>query len=159
MLNKKRTKVQDEDTDNPPEYVMGIVFDENHEYVMLVKKNRPDALSGLLNGGGGKRKKGEDIHKAMRREFAEETGISVMKWRQIAIIEVTHQQVVNDPKALVYVFTATLNGPRVEPTQLTDEEYDWYRVTELHHRPLVHDLLWLVHMAHDPNVTIAKITY
>lgn len=158
-MSKKAVKEQDEDTDSPPEFVIGFLFDETHEHVLLIKKRRPEMMAGLLNGVGGKRKKREDIEKAMRREFVEETGIRVNKWRQFAIIQVTHQMIVDDPKALVYAFTATLNGERLEPAQITDETPDWYRVTDLLRHPMVHDLPWLVHMAHDKNVRFAHLTY
>lgn len=52
-------------------YVCGFLFHE--DYVLLVKKNRPDWQAGLLNGIGGKVEPEELSMGAMHREFQEET--------------------------------------------------------------------------------------
>ncbi len=35
-------------------YVLGFAFDEDYEWVALIKKNRPQWQAGKLNGVGGK---------------------------------------------------------------------------------------------------------
>lgn len=54
-------------------YCLGFAF--NKDYVVLIKKTRPDHLKGKLNGIGGKVEKGELPIEAMVREFKEETGV------------------------------------------------------------------------------------
>lgn len=57
------------------EYCLGFAFDENHENVLLIRKNRPAWQAGKLNGIGGKVEIGEKPEDAMVREFLEETGV------------------------------------------------------------------------------------
>ena len=56
-------------------YVLGFLFDEAREQVLLIKKNKPRNLAGKWNGVGGKVEDGENYLDAMMREFEEEVGI------------------------------------------------------------------------------------
>ena len=64
---------------NPPtpmykdRYVLGFVFSEACDRVLLMWKNRPAWQAGKLNGIGGKIEAGETAQHAMEREFTEET--------------------------------------------------------------------------------------
>lgn len=58
-------------------YVLGFMFDETLDKVILIKKNRPDWQKGLLNGVGGKIEPDEFPCDAMSREFLEETGVDI----------------------------------------------------------------------------------
>jgi 8-oxo-dGTP pyrophosphatase MutT (NUDIX family) len=58
-------------------FVLGFVFDEKLERVLIIKKNRPEFLANLYNGIGGKTHPGETGKKAMTREFAEEAGLTI----------------------------------------------------------------------------------
>ena len=62
-------------------YVAGLLFDDKGERVALVLKNRgPERLIGFWNAIGGKIEPEETIHRAMSREFLEETGVFIADW-------------------------------------------------------------------------------
>jgi 8-oxo-dGTP diphosphatase len=70
------------------EAVVGFLFSENLEEVLLIKKARPDWQRGKLNGVGGKIEKTDaSPAAAMAREFEEETGMIVpaIAWEPLAI--------------------------------------------------------------------------
>lgn len=58
------------------EYVLGFMFDEERQKVLLVEKSAPRWQAGKYNGVGGKIESGESPPEAMAREFLEETGIA-----------------------------------------------------------------------------------
>lgn len=68
-------------------YCLGFAFDSMMKEVILVRKNRPDFLAGLLNGVGGKIKENETARDAMAREFKEEAGVLVYDWIWLADIQ------------------------------------------------------------------------
>jgi len=55
-------------------YVMGFIFNETGDKVLLMRKNKPEWQAGRWNGIGGKIKEDEFSLEAMRRECEEETG-------------------------------------------------------------------------------------
>lgn len=55
-------------------YVLGFLFDQHLDYVVLIEKQKPEWQKGFLNGVGGKVEAEETSHDAMVREFKEETG-------------------------------------------------------------------------------------
>lgn len=57
-------------------YVAGFLFDEAHEHVVLLEKQKPLWMKGKLNGVGGKIEDGETPLQAMEREFEEETSFN-----------------------------------------------------------------------------------
>ena len=72
-MNDKNTKDQ---------YVCGFLFTmELDEVLLLRKKHGPSKLIGHLNGIGGRVDAGEDIHRAMHREFKEETSFDFRAFR------------------------------------------------------------------------------
>ncbi len=54
-------------------YVLGFVFNKEHDKVLLVQKNKPEWMKGRWNGIGGKIEAGESSMDAMQREGHEET--------------------------------------------------------------------------------------
>jgi 8-oxo-dGTP pyrophosphatase MutT (NUDIX family) len=57
-------------------YVLGFIFDQTGENVLLIRNTRENnPYPGLLNGIGGKVEEEEHVTQAMERELSEETGI------------------------------------------------------------------------------------
>ena len=82
----------------------------------------------------------------MTREFYEETGAYVHKWRQFCFVHGREYE--------LYCFTSSSNGIRIKT--MTDEKVSWYPVDNL---PLnvLPNLMWLVPMAnykYDITVTV-----
>ena len=60
------------------DYVLGFCMsgiEDNHNFVVLVDKQKPSWQKDRWNGPGGHMKEGEFIDEAMAREFREETGV------------------------------------------------------------------------------------
>jgi len=67
------------------QYVLGFLFDEDFENVVLIKKEKPNHPMGW-NGLGGKIETGESPEEAMMREFHEEAGADVPLWRLFCVM-------------------------------------------------------------------------
>lgn len=61
-------------------YVLGFVFDDSGDHVVLIQKTKPAWQAGKWNGLGGKIEPWESAHKAMIREFEEEAGVYSADW-------------------------------------------------------------------------------
>lgn len=70
-------------------YVVGFMFSNDRQFVVLIRKNRPEWQAGKLNGIGGKIEDGETPRGAMVREFFEETGVQTSEkdWNMKGRIE------------------------------------------------------------------------
>jgi len=62
-------------------YVAGFLFNKEETKVALIEKIKPSWQKGKLNAIGGKIEKEETPLEAMIREFKEETGLHIPKWR------------------------------------------------------------------------------
>jgi 8-oxo-dGTP diphosphatase len=67
-------------------YVLGFIFDEARDHVLLIHKNRPAWQRGRLNGIGGKVKPGEGFLEAIRRECEEASNLSGLDWQHVATL-------------------------------------------------------------------------
>jgi 8-oxo-dGTP diphosphatase len=71
-------------------YVLGLMFDEARDHILLSHKRRPAWQRGRLNGIGGKVEDGETFLQAMIRECHEETGISTegrsLDWQHVVTL-------------------------------------------------------------------------
>lgn len=57
-------------------YVLGLIFSEDRQSVVLIRKNKPDWQRGKLNGIGGKIEPSDSTpYDAMQRESKEECGV------------------------------------------------------------------------------------
>src|SRR3989304_3140641 len=102
-------------------YVAGFLFNDQKTRVVLITKNRPDYLAGMLNGVGGKVEYGESLFEAMTREFHEETGLVVYDWNIYASID--------DPNYTVHFFHKTVCDSVLDEAQtMTDEHIGVYDV-------------------------------
>ncbi len=80
--------------------VVGFMFDQGHEEVLLINKVKPAWMAGTLNGPGGSIEANELPIDAMVREWKEETDIDTKAedWREFAVIM--------HPKIDIYFFRA-----------------------------------------------------
>ncbi len=62
------------------QYVVGVIFDETYDNVLLIRKRRPELQIGKLNGVGGKIEVDETPYAAMIRECEEECGLLLYNW-------------------------------------------------------------------------------
>lgn len=140
------------------QYVLGFAFDlpeyeiaeGGKPLVGLIRKARPEWQAGSLNGIGGHVEKSDKNHKAaMVREFQEETGVLVPKWKKFAIM--------GSDTWNVYVYRA-FGVPLMDMETLTDEEVT---VSHASHLPLdvLPNLRWLIPLALDPQPYPIHVVY
>jgi 8-oxo-dGTP diphosphatase len=132
--------------DGKLQHVLGFVFDEKAQHVLLIKKNKPAFQVGKLNGIGGKieEEDGSSAH-AMQREMIEETGITVPSDNWYAMGTMQGNSWAAD------VFYTTINKVVDTIVQTTDEHVSWYPISPLP-TTVIHNLTWLIPMA------ISKLT-
>jgi 8-oxo-dGTP diphosphatase len=127
------------------QWVVGFLFDDEAELVVLIRKNRPAWQAGKLNGVGGKVEPGEAPVEAMRREFQEETGLTVLSWHHFASLQWE--------EGVVYFFRSFAPRRRLyEVRTTTDEHVERHQVHTLIQPGSGRDnvtpnLLWLVPLA------------
>lgn len=119
------------------EYVVGFLHDGYR--VVLIEKNRPDWQAGLLNGVGGKIEK-YDLYPidAMRREFKEETGVTVQNWQ--------HFLTLRGQTNLVWCYVSKAGPKKVLSVKTTtDEPVRVYHMDGLSERhKTVPNLKWII---------------
>ena len=96
------------------EYCLGFV--SSASLVLLIEKTKPDWQAGKLNGIGGKIEDGETPLEAMKREWAEETGIDNPEWSP------TIQMFEDD--WVVYCFKGTLDGLSLKSAEMISETFE-----------------------------------
>src|ERR1035437_11069943 len=117
------------------QYVAGFLFDREGVEVALIEKQRPEWQRGSLNGIGGKIDRKTEGHtcydiscdqgnfdpctcpwetpaEAMRREFREETGIDIDRWKEYVVL--------SGPKFQVHFFHAY--GDEINEIETTTDE-------------------------------------
>lgn len=123
-------------------YVEGFIFSPCLNYVLLIRKNRPERFKDLLNGIGGHVEPGESNLEAMTRECNEECMIHVPKsnWVPFALYGTT--------EAEVAFYTVMLKRETMDEfVSLTDELVDIYLWRALSDSELVYNVKWLLQMA------------
>lgn len=126
-------------------YVAGFYFSSNMEYVVLIRKNRPDWQKGMLNGVGGHIEPDEHAIDAMVREFHEETGIKTApeQWHLIVdVIDLLHDTYVSFFQTSGNQLWDASGNQQWE--SLTDEDVTVIRVIDLSSFPTVYNLKWLI---------------
>lgn len=135
-----------ENPDPPPvrRMVVGFVFDDVLERVVLLCKKRPVWQAGTYNGPGGKIEDDEHPAQAMRREFQEETGLDLTEkeWKQFARLEGQGWS--------VCVFCATISNDLLgDIRSSTNEQVGVFRIVEALALPALPNFAWLLLMARD----------
>ncbi len=67
--------------------VIGVVFNHNHDSVLIAKRPKDRIKAGLWEFPGGKSENGESEFDTLSRELFEETGIEVIKARPLSVIQ------------------------------------------------------------------------
>jgi len=98
----------------PGRFVVGFPVDPVRREVALIHKLRPEWQRGKLNGMGGRIELGESPVGAMRREAAEEAGLTDVQWLQFH-----YERHANGPQLWFYV--AAVDSLRERVRTLTDE--------------------------------------
>lgn len=130
-------------------WVVGFLFDENMEKVVLLQKNRPTWQRGLLNGVGGHIKESERAVVSMIREFIEEAGISYRRWKPLAVFEGLDGGGRACECFFFYGTGDAFEFGNVRTT--TDEKVVKVSVDNLP-KNLVKNLYWLIPMCFDPGL-------
>lgn len=105
-------------------YVLGFAFNADHDYVVLIRKNKPEWQKGNLNGVGGKIEPEETPPAAMAREFKEETGLITdsTDWKEVGKMSGEGWE--------CFVFTMT-DDSLMEAKTMEDEEVSVFPVQEI----------------------------
>lgn len=126
-------------------YVLGFLFSNDLESVVLILKKKPEWQAGLLNGVGGKIEPDETSEQAMRREFLEETGkdIHEANWRRFCNI-----------RGSEYHIDCYMAIGDVSQVRTTTSEYVVICNTkDIHQLNVVTNLNWLIPLALDQGIT------
>lgn len=132
-------------------YVVGFLFDESRQRVVLIQKTKPAWQAGRFNGVGGKVEPGETELAAIRREFREETGLDVPQWDIFINMK--------GKDWTVAAFRAFGDISSVKTT--TEEEVHSFEIEELPEK-IISNVRWLIPLALNTNGGIkfpVQITY
>jgi 8-oxo-dGTP diphosphatase len=125
------------------QYVLGFLFGPDGQ-VVLIEKQRPVWMKGLLNGVGGHI---EDFDEtpliAMKREFYEETGVKDLSWE--------HYATLLGEKFTMFVFKAYGFQQFHDAVSMEDEKIVKIKLRDLPDNAMF-NLRWLIPMALDGNI-------
>lgn len=136
-------------------YVLGFMFDELKEKVVLIRKSKPKWQEGFYNGVGGKV---EDIdtsyEHAMVREFKEETGVTTYEyeWNKLLTMEEDGTFSVD----VFYCFSDKWNKVKTmetEKVECFDVEYHWQYLRE----NTLSNVPWLIMACLDMDSQIGRL--
>ncbi len=131
-------------------YVLGFLFSEDREKVVLIWKNRPAWQAGLFNGVGGKVEEKEGWRAAMAREWREEVeGLMIpgSEWSHVVTI------LDDQDRYELRVFRAFHHHAAFVRSR-TDELVQKTEVVDLPNEDTVPNVQWLVPMCLDECVGI-----
>jgi 8-oxo-dGTP diphosphatase len=122
------------------EYVVGFLFSESGDQVILVRKNRPVWQAGFYNGVGGKIEPGELPAAAMMREGIEEIGVNP-EWSPYARVSYGEH--------VLHFFAARDQLAFLDARALTDEIVVRVHASLAERQHMViPNLRWLIPLAH-----------
>lgn len=133
--------------------VVGFLFSPDKKKVVLIKKNRPAWQKELYNGIGGHATESEVLSDTMIREFKEEAGLIIPKWKLFAK-GINH----DNPDTVVYFYKA-FDWSYIDATTQEDEKIyikDVYKVKYLRR---VYNLDWLIPLALDDNTSMTTFYF
>lgn len=127
------------------EYVVGFLFIEGTEGLILIEKTKPDWQKGKLNGVGGKVEAGETPIVAMAREFKEETGVWIHPVHWTLFANLTNR-VAEYSVSFLYA-EASFADIGDDFRQTTEERPALYHYTRLDMLDVIPNLRWLIPLA------------
>lgn len=119
--------------------VVGFLFDEKAEKVLLIEKQKPEWQKDWFNGIGGKIEWSEKPLSAIERETYEETGLQINDWQYFAVLHC--------PSFRIYYFRS-FNDLIYEKKQ-TEKEKLWIFKLDMLPRKIILPSEWLLRMAND----------
>jgi len=125
-------------------YVVGFLFDYDSPMVLLLRKTHPSWQAGKLNGIGGHIEEGESPIEAMEREFFEEAGLKINRWKHFATLECPE-------KYRCIFYSAKLRRDEPEPCSKTEEKIEWVDSLDLP-SDVIDNLKWLIPLSKDYQV-------
>jgi 8-oxo-dGTP pyrophosphatase MutT (NUDIX family) len=128
-------------------YVVGYLFHESGQEVLLIRKQHPEWQKGKLNGVGGKVEVNEPPYQAMVREFHEEAGLQVREWDLFATIEGTSGPREHEDEWKLFFYKAFDTIAFDTADALTDEQLERVSVGDLPGLTTVPHLNFTVPMA------------
>jgi len=133
--------------------VIGFSFTASRD-VLLLEKLKPAWQKDKLNGVGGKLRKNESPLDGMIREFKEETGLVVSKWKMVLILSA--------PSYNLYVFKSQSNEIRSLHNVKNDvgETLKLIPLDEVNNLRgiMIYNLPWLINLCLDETIDIAIAT-
>ena len=133
------------------EYVLGFAFCRDYagfQRVLLIRKTKPTWQAGLLNGVGGKIENSDFTpHRAMSREFREETGLDTLPaaWTKFAVMEFPESRVhtfVTWFEWKVFKKARSTTGEKLE-----DYQVDLQFIQKMKDHEALPNLVWLIPMS------------
>jgi len=137
--------------------VVGLLYDDYCEHVLMIRKNKPEWQKGKLNGIGGKIKEGETPLQAMVREFHEETGefLNASKWEHCIEYKCTFNEV--DPYTVHFFASLCYNHIWMSSLKCPEEEsLEIVEVNNMYNENVIENLRWIVPMLADTYLEFAK---
>lgn len=123
-------------------YNLCFVFNSDLTKVLLIHKNRPEWMNGLINGLGGKIEDGEDTLLSVIREVKEESNLNLDKDSLMLITDV------NSLDFTMKVYACAYKGNIDDSKSLEDEEVEWFNVDNLPHN-VIPNLFWMIPLSID----------
>ena len=139
--------------------VVGFMYSNDLQSVLLIEKNKPEWQAGLLNGVGGKIEDGESPISAMIREFFEETGHTTISkdWEHCITYKFYDEKEETFYKVFFLAYMSDLSYEEINRLECPeDEELMTVRVDEISYYPTVTNLQWLVPLLADMNISFSK---
>ena len=113
-----------------------LIFATRGDYILLIKGNPNKRLwANLYNGIGGHIERGESIIDATKREFFEETGLTLEDEKLRALITIDTGENVGIG---MFIFTGTAGAGNI--IESDEGILEWHHITKLSEIPLVEDL-------------------
>lgn len=124
------------------QYVTGFLFTSDLSRVALIRKTHPEFQNGKLNGIGGKIEQCESPIQAMIREFEEEAGLHVERWKRFCILQGTDHE--GNEFCVHFFYTVYFF---LSLKSQTEEEIEIINVKDIHAQHTLGNIPWLLHMA------------